>query len=273
MNIERWITVHPHGKETKGNPIPVGKGESNKQAVESFFDKRKKLEKKYNDSEIVDYHKEYESTYFQKAFNQLNLSYLPIKPFKTKLSENEIINRLGGGDKTNGSCTSLAFAYVGNKIGLDVLDFRGGESLSFFSTNLTIQEVAKLKGVKGFIVRNTNDYKAISELIKNVKENKEYILTTGKHTSIIKKQNGKFYYLELQDPDKTNNTFKILNNEVLKKRFYCVKTNSFYGKKTEMANILIDCETLGKNKDFKRMLGFINTKEQNQKKGVDGSVK
>ena len=60
---------------------------------------------------------------------------------------------------------------------------------------------------------------------------------------------------------------------MLKKRFKCVKINSLYGKKTEVANILIACETLGKNKDFKKMLGFIKTKEQNQKKGVDGSAK
>ena len=107
----------------------------------------------------MDFRKEYENEYFQKAFNQLNLTYLLIKPLKNRLRETEIIERIGGGDKTKGSCTSLAYAYVGNKIGLDVLDFRGGESLSFFCTNLTIQKVSKLKGVNGFIEKSSNDYK------------------------------------------------------------------------------------------------------------------
>mgnify|MGYP003318705174 CR=1 FL=1 len=38
-------------------------------------------------------------------------------------------------------------------------------------------------------------------------------------------------------------------------------------------SILIDCETLGKNKDFQSMLGYINTKKEKQKKGKEGYVK
>ena len=48
------------------------------------------------------------------------------------LREADIINRVGGGDLTKGSCSSLAFMYAGNKAGLDVLDFRDGNSRSVF---------------------------------------------------------------------------------------------------------------------------------------------
>ena len=283
-DIKQWITVHPNGEENKGQPIPVEEGQTKADAVKHFIAKHKNKNAKQLSKELtVDLNKNndydiflstaFENEFFQKSFNQLNLTYIPINTLSSKLTENEIIKRVSGGDKTIGSCTSLAFAYLGNKIGLDVLDFRGGESLNFFGTNKTIQEMAKLKGVKGFIVRNEDDYKAITQLIKNIKDNKEYILTTGKHTSIIKKENGKYYYLELQDKIKNNNGFKKLNNEVLKQRFKCKKTNSLYGLKLAPCNILIDCDSLGKNKDFKKMLGYINTNKLKQKKGDDGSVK
>ena len=54
-----------------------------------------------------------------------------------------IIEKLGGGDKTNGSCASVAFAYVGNKNGLDVTDFRGGGSQMIFSRSGNIEQIIK----------------------------------------------------------------------------------------------------------------------------------
>lgn len=60
---------------------------------------------------------------------------------------------------------------------------------------------------------------------------------------------------------------------MLKKRFKCVKSNSFAGTKISPVSILIDCDTLGRNKDFKTMLGYINTKKEKQQKGLVGNVK
>ena len=60
------------------------------------------------------------------------------------LTPDEIIAKLCGGDQTKGSCSSLGFAYAGNHVGLDVTDFRGGESQNFFSMNSNIVAIAKL---------------------------------------------------------------------------------------------------------------------------------
>lgn len=36
-----WITVHPNGKDSKGQPIPVKEGQSKGEAVKSFIEKHK----------------------------------------------------------------------------------------------------------------------------------------------------------------------------------------------------------------------------------------
>lgn len=37
MAEEKWITVHPNGKENKGQPIPVKEGQSKGDAVYFFL--------------------------------------------------------------------------------------------------------------------------------------------------------------------------------------------------------------------------------------------
>lgn len=57
--------------------------------------------------------------------------YVDVKKHEVQPTQDEIIKRVGGGDMTAGSCSSLAFAFAGNMCGYDVLDFRGGKSLDF----------------------------------------------------------------------------------------------------------------------------------------------
>ena len=47
-----------------------------------------------------------------------------------------------------------------SKSGFDVLDFRGGASLSIFSSDAAIRELAQLNGVKSVIAHEYDDYKA-----------------------------------------------------------------------------------------------------------------
>ena len=56
--------------------------------------------------------------------DNMNVTHLPITRSGGVRSEEDIVSCLGGGDLTPGSCSSLAFAYAGNKAGYDVLDFR-----------------------------------------------------------------------------------------------------------------------------------------------------
>lgn len=80
----------------------------------------------------------------RKQLVDLDIEYNPVKKSKIKRTEEEIIQRVSGGDETNGSCSSVALAYIGNRAGYDVLDYRGGESERFFCKRYNIKDIANL---------------------------------------------------------------------------------------------------------------------------------
>lgn len=200
---------------------------------------------------------------------QWGIEYHEPKPMHR--SEEEIIRDVGGGDLTKGSCASLSFCYAGNKAGYDVLDFRGGTSQNFFSRDSNINKIAQFNGVKSVIIKAFNDFDAVKELLKNVIEGKEYILSTGQHATIIRKIGDKYQYLELQSSK--NNGFKDFQSDTLKNRFGCKRSHTSYGYKLSPPNTLIDVDSLMASDDFKAILGYINTPEDEQKKGVWGYAK
>ena len=79
-----------------------------------------------------------------KALEDRKIEYNEVKELDRELEEWEIISRIAGGDKTDGSCPSVAFAYIGNKNGLDVLDFRDGDSRKFFADPMNVRRIAQL---------------------------------------------------------------------------------------------------------------------------------
>ena len=195
----------------------------------------------------------------------------PIKKSRKKLTDEQIINAVSGGDKTKGSCSSAAFAYIGNKGGYTVLDFRGGKSCDFFSRDSRIQMIGNLPGVKMHVVKNTNDFTAVRELLGKVEDGNEYYLATGRHAAVIRKNEGRFEYLELQS--RISNGFKPLDNIVLKERFKCKKTHSTRHGKYEVDSYIIDSNSLKDNPEFHNLLSFINTAGSKQMKGIEGHEK
>ncbi|MDR0428186.1 MAG: hypothetical protein LBH12_06235, partial [Dysgonamonadaceae bacterium] len=204
-----------------------------------------------------------------KSLDNANVAYKEVKSLSKELTETEIISRVGGGDLTRGSCSSLAFTYAGNKCGLDVLDFRDGVSRQKFSSSSTIMNIAEKAG--GVVVKHTNDFTKANDLLKQTQVGKEYYFTCGSHVAIIRKTATGYEYLELQSPK--DNGFKPLTTIVLKNRFGAKKSHTSYGTKYETKECLIDIDLLKSNPDFKKMLGYINTAEDKQKKGERGSRK
>lgn len=200
------------------------------------------------------------------------VEYKKVGKLNRELEDYEIIMRLAGGDETNGSCSSVALAYIGNRNGMDVLDFRGGNSQMFFSNRKNILDIAQMKGVKSLIVENSNDFRAIKELLDFItEEEKEYYLGVGTHAAIVKRELNRYYYLELQDA--FNNGYQILTDGVLKNRFGCQKSHTVYGIKLKPKNVIIEIDSLKDNKEFEEILGYINTNEIDQVKGYDGYAK
>ena len=207
-----------------------------------------------------------------KEIEAQNIKYIKPKRYIFKPTESKIISNLGGGDLTDGSCSSVAFAYIGNKGGLNVRDFRGGDSQWYFSMRNKIKKIANLTGVRSRIVKEYNDFKATSKLFDDMVIDKEYYLATGKHAAIIRKTMEGLQYLELQSVEE--NGFKPLNNNILRRRFGCKKSHRMkYIGKFEVESMLIDVDSLKDNSEFRHILGYINTNKNKQLKGAGGSVK
>lgn len=192
--------------------------------------------------------------------------------FEKPQSEIEIIKRIAGSDKTEGSCASLAYSYVANKANFNVLDFRDGKSREIFSHSATLREIADFNGVISKVVKEYNDFKAFKLISEEIKSSKEYILGIGKHCAIVRKtENNVLEYLELQTEE--DNGFKPFIANTLKRRFGCQQSYSTYGTKYQVTSVLVDIESLGKNKEFIELMKYINTEANAQRKGLGGYAK
>lgn len=208
--------------------------------------------------------------FFNTLRNRLKVKYNAVENHKRKMTEEEIIKELSGGDKTSGSCASLGLAYIGQKQGWNVLDFRGGESQSFFSNGYNLMQLSQVDGIK---VINADGKTAITvgnRLLKQCEIGKEYYLCCGRHASIVRKlENGKLQYLELQSARSSGWTdFDGNPRYTLVSRFGC---NS---RLLSVGDFMIDIDDSNfDTDDFKSLLGYINTVESEQKKGQYGTIK
>ena len=182
------------------------------------------------------------------------------------LSESAIIDRLSGGDMTEGSCSSLALAYAGNKAGFDVLDFRGGASADIFSTRETIHKLFEDPTVEAFSLRKRNEVDSAESLLEIVESGREYYLGAGRHAAIVRRQsNGALEYLEMQSRHPTLNGWTRLDREALVDRFSCEEDPEH-----ACEAMLADVESLGQSKGFAEVLSYLNTQRSLQRKGIEG---
>lgn len=193
----------------------------------------------------------------------------PVKMLEKVLDTDEIVKKVGGADRTKGSCSSLAFTYAGCRAGYDVEDFRGGNSQSYFAQNGNIRKITEKVG--GVVEKQYNDFTAAKNLLDKVKEGREYYFACGKHAAIVRKTKDGYEYLELQSAN--NNGWHKLTSEVLKWRFGAKKSHTFSRIKMYANNELIDIELLKNDSGYKDLLSYINTASDNQKKGAGGGMK
>lgn len=215
--------------------------------------------------------------FIEQACTTENVEHRAVQALPKQLTSDEIIERLAGGDMTQGSCSSLAFAYIGNKNGLDVLDFRDGGSRRVFSMNKNIMKMLELPGVEGSITKVKKEVQGTIDVLKNLELNKEYYLATGKHAAIVRKLDTGYQYLELQS--KYQNGWMPFERygsmaTTLNKRFGCRKTvDKSFGYVWERTVILMDVDSFKDNEEFEQLLGYINTAVDKQRKGGLGDVR
>lgn len=196
------------------------------------------------------------------------VAYREVKKHAKALAESEIISALAGGDLTQGSCASLGLAYMGQKGGLNVLDFRDGASRSFFSNSFNLQRISRLPGVNAIRETARSSVTAGNRLLKQVETGKEYYLVSGRHAAIVRKtDDGALQYLELQSAKYSGwHNFDENPRYTLKNRFG--ETSGY-----DVDCFMIEVDSFKDSDDLKQLLGYINTAEDKQRKGVYGTIK
>lgn len=204
---------------------------------------------------------------------QRGIDYNPVANRETPLSDNDIINLLSGGDRTQGSCASVGLAYIGQKEGWDVYDFRDGDSQKFFSNALNLWKLSQAEGMKVLKADGACSLTVGNRLLKQCEEGKEYYLCVGKHATIIRKTANGLQYLELQS-SRENGWMNFDGNarNTLNWRFGCTKTSD--GGHSSKRDFMINIDDSDFNNDsFKSLLGYLNTGQDKQKKGKDGQIR
>lgn len=215
--------------------------------------------------------KQIENSDMIKYLRKSGIERLEPERYTTIPSEEQIINMVCGGDETKGSCVSLAMAYAGNKNGLKVLDFRGGESQNAFSSIYGWSEIARRLGVEK---TGKTDVLSAVEVLKTAEIGKQYILITGKHATVIQRlREHKYEYLELQNE---LGGWCSLDSRALNARFGCRKTarrSAYTGKAKDASSYMIDIEKLKGDAVFEEALCYINTDAGKRKMGKNGYAK
>lgn len=198
--------------------------------------------------------------------------YNPVRNHVKALAENEIIQALAGGDRTSGSCASVGLAYIGQKLGWNVLDFRDGRSRSFFSNSNVLHILSLADGLKVHRAEGASAMTVGNRLLKKVEPGKEYYLCVGRHAAIVRKQpDGVLQYLELQSAWRSGWTnFDKDPKTTLRYRFGCTQSSSASAEYDYMIDL---DESNFRTDDFRSLLGYINTAENEQRKGSSGTIK
>lgn len=196
------------------------------------------------------------------------VEYRPIELASSERSEHQIIASISGGDMTEGSCSSLAFAYAGNRAGYIVYDFRDGQSREVFSSRSSIEQIANMDGVNSVILHGSDDTICAEQLMSGMESGRQYYMATGGHAAVVRLNNGIYQYLELQSGTPSENGWHSLTLNDLYSRFGCED-----GQSREYANYIIDLDSLQNNTEFLELLGYINTDESAQMRGESGYVR
>lgn len=196
---------------------------------------------------------------------------VPVKRLDKQLTSEEIVAKIGGQDRTKGSCMSLAMVYIANKHGYDVLDFRGGKSQDLFSRSSLY--LAKLDKTTGGIESVKVEATGAMAKLKTAEVGKEYLFTVGRHASIVRNNGGKLEYLELQSTPERNG-WHDLDRNVLVNRFSAAKSQRRVGgTKLESRVVMVDVDSYKNSKELPEIMQYINTNEGQEMKGVGGYAK
>ena len=142
-----------------------------------------------------------------------------------------------------------------------------------FSGSAFLKSLSEMNGMKALTAQGASSMTVGNRLLKMVEAGKEYYLAVGRHAAIVRKNDaGVLQYLELQSKNRSGWTdFDGNPKYTLKTRFGCTQTSSAASTYDFMLDITDSDFT--SNDDFRTLLGFLNTEENAQRKGIHGTIK
>jgi hypothetical protein len=153
---------------------------------------------------------------------------------------------------------------------MNVLDFRDGASRSFFATTFNLKTISRLPNAKTITETAKSAVTAGNKLLKHVEVGKEYYFVCGRHAAIVRKNaDDVLQYLELQSAHRSGWTnFDGNPRYTLNNRFGDYRFNGF-----DIDAFMIEVDSLKDSDDLRYLLGYINTAEDKQRKGIYGTIK
>lgn len=250
------------------NALKEERGITPEKAYNDLREKDEKREDKSGkDEALTEEQKKYIDA-FKKDMSNYAVKVIEPKPRSGIPTDEEIINTIAGGDLTKGSCVSVGLAYIANKNGMFVTDFRGGRSQRLFSHGWA--NLSKIFNDKK--ATEYNGFESTEKVLAEMEKDKEYALVTGRHFSIVKRTDNGFKYLELQSP--TDNGYKPLTKQALRDRFGVKIRRTLYHMPVKQNAYLIGLDKFSDNQSTLRdLVGYLNTDGKNEKKEINGSVK
>lgn len=238
---------------------------------DSFDDFKKKYLKLPKNADTIEVNPKRVPNRISQWAERDGAKYNQVYPHKQTVTDDEIIEALHGGDMTGGSCASVGLAYCGQKNGLNVLDFRGGNSQAFFSSKMNLTELSKLEGLQVKRKSAASSITAGNQLLKEVEKGKEYYLVCGRHATIVRRTDEDvLQYLELQSANKSGwRAFDGNPRYTLKWRFGESKGSGRF----KVESFMVDVDSFKDCEEFQDILGYLNTAETEQRKGKHGTIK
>ena len=192
------------------------------------------------------------------------------------MMEDKIIDDIGGRDRTKGSCSSVALAFLANTAGYEVYDFRGGKSLDMFAQDIRLLQLPNLTGVTGYATTLAGEkIDATINRLKELEVGQHYYFACARHAAVIKREGNRVYYLELQGSWDQNGWHYMGSlgdpngiRASLERRFKIEK-----GKNSKNTVALVNGAELTNNVEFIDLMGYINNDKDKQKKGPGGGIK
>ena len=197
----------------------------------------------------------------EPVLNHPSAQKVPVNRLEKPLSDEEIAKRVAARTHPVGSWGSAAFAYIANKNGFDVPDFRDGVG-KLLRSRVFANAIQGLPGVKGqtIMLKGTPALSAAEELLK-LPKGKEYHFSLEGRSGIMKNTDDGLKYMELDRDSGYRPGWRPIGKEKIDVAYKLTKQFSVHSDLRHMAGKMADTpldffevDSLKNSKEFEKIV-------------------